>query len=150
MASFRDEQGREWKVRLTVGSVAEVLRETKVNLALAAKDSAWVDAIFGDPGKLVEILWALCGPQAKGHGVATPEEFAGLFDGATLEQAGSALAEGVADFFPRSRIAKALRETWAKTITAAEDKVIERLAATSTASPSPTNSPGSSGSIPAG
>ncbi|VTS01542.1 unnamed protein product [Gemmata massiliana] len=147
MASFKDIKGDEWQLVLTVGSVADVKRDTDINLAISSKDAAWVEAIFSNDGKFVEVLWVLCAPQAKERGV-TPEAFGYRFGGDTLEDAGNALAIAVADFFPRSRIARALRDNWAKTVTAAEDRAIAML--TTTGSPSPTSAPESSDVIPAG
>ncbi len=155
MAKFTDHTGFDWHLRLTVGDVSDVKRETRVNLGLAAKDAAWVEAVFSDPAKLVEILYVLCEPQCKAAGLS-PEDFARRFDGATLEAAGQALAEAVADFFPRSAVAQALRRNLAKVMAAADAKAvaeIERTAekltsAKSTASPSPTNSPASAESTP--
>lgn len=148
MASFRDTDGTEWKLVLTVGLAADVKRETGVNLAYLSKDARWVSTIFDTDGKLAEILWVMCEKQALERGV-TPEQFPYLLDGRVLEEAGAGLAQSIADFFPNSRIAKALREGWAKTVTEMEDKVIAAIAATSTASPSPTSAPESSESIPA-
>lgn len=147
MATFTDTGGTAWKLVLTVGSVADVKRDTGVNLALTAKDAGWVEAIFGTEGKLAEILWVLCADQAAAVGV-TPERFPHRLDGLTLEAAGDALAEAIADFFPRSRIAKALRGNLSRALKTAEDKAIEALAATG--SPSPTSAPASPASIPAG
>lgn len=152
MASFRDGAGREWRLRLTAGSVADVRRDTGVNLALTSKSADWLDVIFPAdeevPGaRLAAVLWALCEGQARSLGVS-PEQFAAELDGETLSAAGDALGEAVVDFFPRSRIAQALRGRWRATVTAAEDEVIRRL--NSTASPSATSSPGSSGATPAG
>lgn len=148
MARFKDRTGFEWDIVLTVGSVADVKRETGINLALASKDVAWVQAIYSDPEKFGQVLWTLLAPDA---GATTPEEFARRFDGATLNRAGNALGEAVADFFPRSRVAKALRENLARLMDEADEKVVKGLESVKlTDSPSPTNSPGSAGSIPAG
>lgn len=145
MAAFKDTAGNEWRLVLTVGSVADVLRDTGVNLALTAKGATWVEAIFGADGKLASVLWVLCERQAKERGVE-PDAFPYLLDGGTLEAAGMALADAVADFFPRSRIAKALRVKLAQAMTEADDRAVAAL----TDSPSPTNSPESAESIPAG
>ena len=151
MAKFVDMNGQEWALRLTVGSVADVKRETGVNLAIASKDASWVEAVFGGDGKLAEVLWTLCAAQAKERGI-TPEQFAHLLDGQTLDRAGAALAEGVADFFPRSAVAQAMKRGLAATFAEADRRAvaeIERLLP-STGSPSPTSAPASSGATPAG
>lgn len=148
---FTDETGREWKLRLTVGAVADVKRETGVNLALTAKDNDWVELLFGeDRGRFVSVLWVLCDEQATAINVG-PEDFAHLFDAATLEAAGVALANAIVDFFPRSRIAAAIRERLPALLEEADRKAVEAIKkATSTPSVSPTSVPESAGSTPAG
>lgn len=151
MSSFRDQSGREWKLRLTVGAVTDVKREAGVDLGkVTLSDTAWIQFLFGDPARLVSVLWVLCEKQAQAEGVS-PEQFGHLFDGATLEAAGEAFAGAIADFFPRSRIAKAIRESLGKILAATDEKAIAELnAMTTTYCNSAGNSPGSSGSIPAG
>lgn len=144
-SSFTDCKGRAWKLTLTMGSVAAVKRETNVNLALASKTADWVDVLFGEPERLVSILWILCEEQAKGAGIEA-EEFGYGFDGPTLEAAGMALATAIADFFPRSRIAQAIREGLPKVMDAADRKAVESIQRNiSTVYSSGTNSRESSG-----
>jgi hypothetical protein len=150
VSKFTDHTGGSWELRLTVGSVSDVKRETGVNLALVSKDTSWVDAIFGDPAKLVEMLHVLCEPQCKAADV-TPELFAHRFDGATLEAAGIALADAIADFFPRSAVAAAVKKGLTRlmqTMDARATAAIEQHI--STACDSLTSAPASSDSTPAG
>lgn len=149
-SGFVDRDGWQWKLILTVGNVADVKRETGVNLAIASQDMKWVELLFGDPAKLVSVLWVLCEEQAKANKLE-PEAFAHVFDGATLEAAGNALAFAIADFFPRSRIASAIREGFETVLREAENRGIEAInRSLSTALNSPTNSPESAESIPTG
>lgn len=149
MAKFKDHTGHEWRLLLTYGSAKRVKEETNVNLALAgAGATEWVDALFGDPGKLVGVLWELCAEQARVANV-TPEQFGERFDGATLDAAGNALMEAVADFFPRSRIAQAIREKLPQLVAKAETDAITRLEQL-TASNSVSKPPESSAAIPEG
>jgi hypothetical protein len=145
-AVFKDFIAQEWMLRLTVGDVADVARETGVNLALAGKDADWVELLFGQPERLVSVLWCLCETQAKGLGLS-PEDFARRFDGATLEAAGNALAEAISGFFPRSRIATAIREGLPKVMAAADLKAVREIdriiADLSMDSNSPTSAPAS-------
>lgn len=151
MSSFKDNTGREWKLRLTVGVVTDVKRETGVDLGKVTQaDTAWITFLFGDPGRLVAVLWVLCEKQATAVGV-TPEDFGHLFDGTTLEAAGEAFAGAIADFFPRSRIAKAIRESLGKILAATDEKAVAELTAmTSTYCNSASRSQESAGSIPPG
>lgn len=149
MAKFLDHTGHEWRVLLTYGSAKRVKEATGVNLALAGQGAVeWVDALFGDPGALVGVLWELCAEQAQRANV-TPEQFGERFDGATLDAAGNALLEAVADFFPRSRIAQALREKLPQVIAKAEAEAVAKLEAM-TASNSAFKPPVSSDAIPTG
>lgn len=151
MARFTDLTGQEWTLRLTVGSVADVKKETGVNLAIASKDASWVEAVFGTDGKLAEILWTLCEGQAKERNIS-PEAFAHLLDGETLDKAGAALGDAVASFFPRSAVAQAMKRGLAATFAEADRRAVEAIERTllSTASNSPTNAPASSAAIPEG
>lgn len=129
-SSFKDPDGIEWKLRLTVGAVTDVKAATGVDIGTVTKsDAAWVQFLFGDSEKLVALLWVLCEKQASERGV-TPEAFARLFDGTTLEAAGSALAGAIADFFPRSRVAAAIRQSLGRILEAADEKGIAEINAT--------------------
>lgn len=144
-----DYTGHEWRLLVTYGSAKRVKEETGVNLALAgAGATEWVDALFTDPGKLVGVLWELCAEQARAANV-TAEQFGERFDGPTLDGAGNALMEAVADFFPRSRIAQAIREKLPQVVAKAETEAIARLERL-TDSPSVSPLPESSASIPTG
>ncbi|VTU00997.1 Uncharacterized protein OS=Isosphaera pallida (strain ATCC 43644 / DSM 9630 / IS1B) GN=Isop_2427 PE=4 SV=1 [Gemmataceae bacterium] len=150
--TFTDAEGHEWRLRLTVGAVADVKRDAGVDIGgVTRSDAAWLRFLFGeDPGPFVATLWALCAGQAAAAGV-TPEQFAHRLDGPALEAAGAALAGAIADFFPRSRIARALREGIARVIEAtdarAEAEIRSRTEAFCT---SATSAPESAGSTPAG
>lgn len=149
MAKFTDHTGHEWKLLLTYGSAKRVREETGVNLALAGAGAIeWVDALFGDPGKLVGVLWELCAEQARAGNV-TADQFGERFDGATLDAAGNALLEAVADFFPRSRIAQALREKLPEVVAKAEAEAVAKIGQL-TASNSVSAPPASSDAIPTG
>lgn len=138
-----DYTGHEWRLLVTYGSAKRVKEETGVNLALAgAGATEWVDALFTDPGKLVGVLWELCAEQARAANV-TAEQFGERFDGPTLDGAGNALMEAVADFFPRSRIAQAIREKLPQVVAKAETEAIarlEQLTASNSVSPLPESS----------
>lgn len=76
--------------------------------------------------KMAEVLWVLCEDQAAAMKIE-PEAWADLFDGATIERATTALLEAVADFFPRSRIGKAIRENLPKMLADMDADVLKRL-----------------------
>lgn len=146
---FTDAENRTWKLRITFGLAERIKAETGVELG-DEKNTAWLSLLFGDRGTLVSVLWMIVEKQAKELGV-TPEEFAEGFDGATLCAAGDALACSVADFFPRSRIARAIRTNLSRILAAGEERAIAAMGAVGLASsPSATTSPESSESIPPG
>lgn len=124
MARFAVSGGREFTVRITVGKLAEVREETGIDLGKAlASEGALADLMFGDPGRLVSVLYALCDDAAN----VTPEDFAHYFDGPTLERGTEALLTAVADFFPRSKVGKAIREDLAAVLAAMDDAAIAAL-----------------------
>lgn len=145
---FKDPDGREWRIRLTVGLADRVKDETGVELG-DESDSDWLALLFSRRRKCVEVMWCLCEKQAAADGI-TPEDFAHQFDGVTLRAAGRALAAAWADFFPGSRISQAIRTSLEAILEAGEARAVREMEAALSASlPSATNSPASSGSIPA-
>lgn len=148
MSKFVDGKGTEWKLSLDVGLIQEVKDETGVDLSIVSKDSSWITALFADAGKLVSILHLVCQDQIKELGLS-PRDFARRFTGEVLEAAGDALVGSIADFFPRSRTAKALRENLPKLLAKAEDQMIRKIEEAVNKplpdSPSPTTSPASAG-----
>jgi hypothetical protein len=74
---------------------------------------ARVDALLLDaPETLVEILYRL----GRAEGVASPDEFAALFDGPALWSGSCGLVGAVIDFFPFPSVAAKLRTAFAKTM----------------------------------
>jgi len=153
MSRFTDGKGTEWKLVLDAGLMQQVKSETEVDLSIVSKDSSWITALFADVGKLVSILHIVCEDQIKELGLS-PRDFARRFTGEVLDAAGFALAGAIADFFPRSRIAQALRENLPKLWKKAEDQMIKKIEKMVNDPfpdlPSPTNSPASSESPPPG
>lgn len=138
MSKFADCLGREWSLNLTVGALADVRRSTDCDLGKALKDEgALVELLFSDPVRLVEVLWVLVRSQAEGATVlcgpdqgkppADAEGFARGFDGPTLERAAEALLDAVADFFPRSRVGRALRERMRQGLDRMDDAIIRQI-----------------------
>lgn len=127
MAVFTDAAGREWEVSLTVGDLADVRTATGFDLSGALRsEEGLVDLLFGDPARLVSVLWVLCEPAAVGTDVS-PREFAHRFDGPTLEAAGEALLQAVADFFPRSRVGRAVRENLRATLDRMDEAAVAAI-----------------------
>jgi hypothetical protein len=100
LSKFKDADGKEWEVRVTVGHLRP-LRELGMDLKEFVKEGAeagLADLLFGDPERFGQIMWVLCGAQAEKVGL-TPEDFACRLDGESLDRAAVALVEGVVGFF---------------------------------------------------
>jgi hypothetical protein len=150
VASFADKGGKAWQVSLTVGHLAP-LKAFHLDLGqLLRSDEAWAALFTADPQDKVSALYEVCREQIEKAGV-TPEEWAYLFDGPTIERATVALAEAVIDFFPRQRIAQAMRGNLRRAL----ERMDREIAAKIDAGQGPTsngaagNSPASSASTPA-
>lgn len=149
MPKWTGSDGREWSIRLTVGSLGDVREKSGVDLGAALRSERdLADLIFGDPSALVRMLWVLIEDQAEGTGVG-PIEFAHGFDGPALEAATEALLAAVADFFPRSKVGRAIRENLTQTLERLDRAIIAKLASLQSGSSGTAgSSPGSSGSTP--
>lgn len=153
MATFKDTAGREWLLALDVWQLERVQARTSVRIDQLLKDAcAGLAALFDDPVTFVRVLWVLVEEQAVKTG-ATPEQFARALAGDALEVASTAFMEAFADFCP-SRQRGLIRALAAKATEVQEAQTAVALAAIAGmgagSSAPPTNSPGSSGSIPPG
>lgn len=109
MNSFTDCEGRKWNIpRLTVGMVQDIAHATEVNLYKAAEDGGKLIEVLFSPFTLAAVLWLLCCEQAEKAGI-DEVKFAYGLSGESLEQAGEALMGAVIDFFPRSKVGKAMK-----------------------------------------
>lgn len=140
MATFKDNAGHEWRVKLTVGTLGDLKRDAGIDLSAAMREpKGLADLLFTDPSTLVAGLWVLCRDQAEKAGVSA-DEYPRRFDGETLETATEALLDETAGFFPRSQVAKAIRANLRTTLERIDRAAISSLTAL--------NSPGGSASIP--
>lgn len=156
MREFTDTKGRVWKLDVTVAAVKRVREATTVLLPSLFDDSfAGLAGLAADYIKLVDVLWAMCAPQAASMqwtippinpgdepqavvGV-NPEQFAEGLGGDALGKATEALARAVADFFTsreqRDAIHSALGmilETSGKVTTLTTQKATEAIASLDT------------------
>lgn len=145
--TFTDVKRDEWKVKLVVGSLAD-LRAAGLDLKKAMTSAeALTEVLFGDPENLVKALWVLCETQALDKKV-TPEEFAHRFDGPALEMATEALLAAVADFFPRTRVGQEMRASQQQLLAEMDKRMAKAVrnqterALASTSSPTAGASPG--------
>lgn len=136
MSVFKDESGREWKLRkITRFDIGRLKVDCDFDFSKAM--SSWegfVGELYEDTGeKSVNALWYFCEPQAKELGV-TIDDFCRIFTGDVMAEAREALAEEMSFFAPLSAIgglmknAKNRREFWAKANRKIDDQVTKRLA----------------------
>lgn len=160
MKRFRDSEGREWLVSLTVDTVRRVKGTLDVDLLDLQKDSL-LARLVDDPITLCDVLYVICRPEADERGI-TDEQFGRCLAGDVIDDATTALLEGLVDFFPRRRrevLQKALEKlkhledrsiqlALARLDDPELEARIEREFAAMSGEPS-TSSPGSSESAPA-
>lgn len=149
MARFRDLAGREWQVAIRVASLSRVREETGFELGkLLDEKLRRLGEIAADPELLCRVLYVLIGDQAVKVGV-TLDQFFEAMAGDPLEEAFDAFLEAFADFCPSQR-RQLLRTLARKNKEAAAEATGRAMAVLETSSTSPTDSPGSPESTPAG
>ena len=109
MKSFTDNKGRAWEIVVTVATVKRVRALCKVDLNSIVeldknnKPSAeLLERLSSDPVLLVDVLYAVCKPQADKLNI-TDEDFGEAMAGDAIEHATTALLEEVIDFFPEAK-----------------------------------------------
>lgn len=100
MRTFKDSTGREWTIDVTVGAVKRVRELTQVDLFSIFTQAG--SAVFNDPVKLVDVLYALCRDQAEKMAVSDLQ-FGESLVGDSIEAAADAMVDAVVDFFPERR-----------------------------------------------
>lgn len=151
--TFKDKNGGEWNLSLTVGLLGRIRERTQVDIGKAMRSNdGLAEVLFAEPETLVRILWIVCEQQAEKR-EASPEQFADLFDGPTIEGATEALLGAVADFFPRSKISKLIKarlpEMLAKMDEQSEKEVNRMLDQALAKISTPSEPPGSLPALPA-
>ena len=122
----------------------------RIGVVARGDDFGVIRTVFADmPYRCVQIVDDAHGQDQIKELALSPREFARRFSGDVLEAAGDALEGAIADFFPRSRIAQALRDNLPKLWKKAEDQMIRRIETAMDSpfpdSPSATTSPASAG-----
>lgn len=97
MHCFKDAEGREWALKLTLASERDVHDETDVYLSDVSGDNPAIGRLRDDPRLLGGAIWALCKKQVKEAGL-TETEFLDAFNGQTVADATLALRDEVLDF----------------------------------------------------
>lgn len=101
MATFKDANGKDWPLVITIGHVGELKRDAGFDLdKLHKTDDAFAEALFGNPVTIAKILWVLV---RKSAGPVTEDEFYSVLDPDSVDRATVALMEAIVDFFHRGR-----------------------------------------------
>ena len=98
MHSFKDTEGREWHVKITLGIARDLKDQTEIDLL----DGKALLTAAADPYVMGQVLWVVCQKQATSRNLS-PEDFAAAFDGDVVTEATDALVEASIDFFPKAR-----------------------------------------------
>lgn len=108
MQSFTDTLNKAWSLTVDLPTRSRVRKETAGLpdgpfdlFAVLDRDLSGL-ARLGEPDVLITVLYAMLEPELVKLAIG-PEQFAGRFDGDTIEAAQKAVAEACADFFPSRR-----------------------------------------------
>ncbi len=102
MQTFKDEQGRTWKLKATVNAIQRIKDQADVDLLRLLDDKTIIGEAISNPVTFVAMLWAWCEPEAMTHGVS-PEQFGELIYGDTFDAALTAFQLELPSFFPQHR-----------------------------------------------
>jgi hypothetical protein len=120
MKTFKDQGDREWVLQVNYSAKQRVQALAGVDLF----DLSIFEKLGSDPGKLIEILYAICQEQADKLGLKK-EQFYDAIIGDCLEAAADALTQEIINFFPKRR-----REVFQKLVATAgkvQDKALELI-----------------------
>lgn len=112
MHAFKDSEGREWQVSITVSAVKRVREIVGFDL-VAATEGQQLAELAQDPVRIVDVVYALCKPQADERGVKD-EAFGEAMAGDAIDAAVEALLEELVNFSPSRRrplLVKVLEKT---------------------------------------
>ena len=134
MHTFKDNQGREWTVEITVAAIKRVRGLAGVDLMEVLEGSnGLIEKLVRDPVLLCDVIYAACKPQADEREVAD-EAFGASMAGDAIEHATAALLEELVDFCPSprdranlGRVLKATREVMDKARDVVERRIDELI-----------------------
>jgi hypothetical protein len=101
--SFKDANGRDWTVAVTIDSIKRVRALCGVDLLKVVEDGCkLLRQLSDDAVLLVDVLYALCKPEADADGVSDAQ-FGAAMAGDAILDGFNAVVEDTTDFFPRAR-----------------------------------------------
>lgn len=101
MKVFKDKDGRDWTMAIDVNASKRVKAICGVDL-FSVLDGKLIGELMGDPELLVNVIYAICKPEADAASM-TDEQFGGRLVGDAIDAATKALVEDLIDFFPQAR-----------------------------------------------
>ncbi len=126
MKTFKDEAGRTWTLAVNVSAIKRVRDLIDVDLMqLVEGEAKLIERLYTDPILLVDVLYAICKPQADKESV-TDEQFGEAMAGDAIELATTALLDDIISFFPSSRSRERITKVMAK-FRAVIEKVHDKL-----------------------
>tara|TARA_B100001094_G_scaffold330972_1_gene397726 strand:+ start:2968 stop:3438 length:471 start_codon:yes stop_codon:yes gene_type:complete len=114
MPEFKDTEGRQWNVNITVQDIKRVRELCDVDL-MEAVEGKLLDRLSTDPILLVDTLFAIVQPQAEKREVSD-EDFGRSMAGDAIETATVALIEGIIAFFPNPRDRQSMKKVYETTL----------------------------------
>lgn len=134
MHTFKDNQGREWTVEITVAAIKRVRGLAGVDLMEVLEGSnGLIEKLVRDPVLLCDVIYAACKPQADERQISD-EAFGASMAGDAIEHATAALLEELVDFCPSprdranlGRVLKATREVMDKARDVVERRIDELI-----------------------
>jgi len=101
MEKFKDRNGEEWSIDISVEDLRMVRDQLGLNL-LEIIEGPLLEEFARDPVRLIDVLAVLCREQMAHRGIDAAA-FGRRFSGDALEAAAEAFAGAIVAFFPRSR-----------------------------------------------
>lgn len=109
MKSFTDNAGRIWTIAVNVATIKRVRAICNVDLnAIVEMDeknnpsTKLLEQLSSDPVLLVDVLYAVCKPEADAQGISD-EEFGMAMAGDAIDHAATALLDEIVNFFPEAK-----------------------------------------------
>lgn len=102
MKPFTDNRGRTWDVALNVTALKRVRDLCAFDLLKIVEDAGVIARLIDDPVLLVDVIYAICRPQAETRDISD-EAFGESMAGDAIERATEALLEEIVGFFPEAK-----------------------------------------------
>ena len=115
MATFKDCEGKNWTVKITVETIRQVRDALGVNLldvVSQKREDHLIDRLASDPVLLVDVLYVVCKEEADKAQIDS-RAFGARLAGDAVADATNALLGSLSDFFPAQR-GKVLRRVLGK------------------------------------